>query len=244
MRCFAKTDIGRKRELNEDYIYATIDSRGGLDNLFIVADGMGGHKAGDFASKNTVETIVGEISRDKQTTDVETIIRNAVDKANAYIFKCSMEDLNMRGMGSTLVVCTVKNNEAIVANVGDSRLYLIREKEITQITKDHSYVEEMVNIGEINREEARNHPDKNIITRAIGVKETVLADIFKVELKDEDKLLLCSDGLTNMLSDAEILEYIESMGLEEAVNKLVWEANNKGGLDNISAVLVEPFGGQ
>ena len=244
MRCFAKTDIGRKRELNEDYIYQTVENIGSLDNLFIVADGMGGHKAGDFASKNTVETLVREISFAHEDKEITAIIKAAIDKANAYIFKCSEENFEMRGMGSTLVVCTVQDKTAIIANVGDSRLYLIREGEILQITKDHSYVEEMVKLGEINREEARNHPDKNIITRAIGVKNDVNADFFTVDLKNKDKLLLCSDGLTNMLVDSEILDYIENFELEEAVNKLVEEANNKGGRDNISVVLVEPFGGQ
>lgn len=243
MLVFSKTDIGKKRELNEDYIYTSGDQIGSLDNLFVVADGMGGHKAGDFASENTVIKLVEAIKEDSQGAQIPDLLNRAIDKANHYIYKCSISEEEKEGMGSTLVLCTIKNNEAVIANVGDSRLYIIREGKIRQITRDHSFVEEMVSLGKINREEARNHPDKNIITRAIGVKDSVSVDIFTEKIEENDKLLLCSDGLTNMLADSEILEIIENNEIKNAVETLIERANDNGGRDNIAVVLVEPFGG-
>lgn len=241
----SKTDIGRKRELNEDYIFASGNLTGVLNNIFIVADGMGGHNAGDLASKYTVNKLVETLEENSEGKQEKTedILDRAIQKANAYVYNCSISDRALSGMGSTLVLTTIVDNKAIVANVGDSRLYLIRENEIIQVTRDHSFVEEMVSLGELDREAARNHPDKNIITRAIGVKDTVLADFFVVELKKEDKLLLCSDGLTNMVTDMEILEIVQRYDIEDAVSTLVDTANKNGGKDNISVVVVEPFGG-
>ena len=242
----SKTDIGKKRELNEDYIYTSGDLTGGLDNLFVVADGMGGHNAGDYASKYTVLKLVEAVEKADKVTDIEdkkTLIKEAIDSANSYVYECSIKDSALSGMGSTLVLTTLTKDKAIVANVGDSRLYLIRNNEIIQVTKDHSFVEEMVNLGELDREAARNHPDKNIITRAVGVKNTVLADFFVIDLEKEDKILLCSDGLTNMVRDEEILEIIQKFDIDNAVTTLIDKANLNGGKDNISAVVVEPFGG-
>ena len=146
-------------------------------------------------------------------------------------------------MGTTLVVATLKDGVVTVANIGDSRMYVVNH-DIKQITKDHSLVEEMVTMGGIDREAARTHPDKNIITRAIGVKELVLADFFAVRLEKEDKLLLCTDGLTNMLKDDEIHHIIENnKDVETAARALIEAANENGGRDNIAVVLVEPFGG-
>jgi protein phosphatase len=147
-------------------------------------------------------------------------------------------------MGTTLVAVTFKGSNVIIANVGDSRMYVIDDF-ITQITKDHSYVEEMVDMGELDRESARNHPDKNIITRAVGVCDYVLVDFFDVQITEKEMLLICTDGLTNMLTDDEIHRIVNSADdLEEAGKSLIKEANNKGGRDNIAVVLVEPFGGQ
>ena len=240
MKFYAITDIGRKRELNEDYIYTSGQPIGALPNLFIVADGMGGHKAGDYASMHTVDRFV-EVIREHGVQDA---INEAVTAANAYIYQRSRENSNLSGMGTTLVLASCIGNEAIVANIGDSRLYLVNDA-MTQITRDHSLVEEMVTLGGIDREMARNHPDKNIITRAVGVKEKVAADFFEVDLTKGDKLLLCSDGLTNMLRDEEIYQIIQdNKELEQAAKALVDAANENGGRDNIAVVLVEPFGGQ
>lgn len=245
MKFYAITDIGRKRELNEDYIYTSGQPIGALPNLFIVADGMGGHKAGDYASMHTVDRFVEVIRELGEEHGVQDAINEAVTAANAYIYQRSRENSNLSGMGTTLVLASCIGNEAIVANIGDSRLYLVNDDAMTQITRDHSLVEEMVTLGGIDREMARNHPDKNIITRAVGVKEKVAADFFEVDLTKGDKLLLCSDGLTNMLRDEEIYQIIENnKELEQAAKALVDAANENGGRDNIAVVLVEPFGGQ
>ena len=245
MKFYAITDIGRKRELNEDYIYTSGQPIGALPNLFIVADGMGGHKAGDYASMHTVDRFVEVIRELGEEHGVQDAINEAVTAANAYIYQRSKENSNLSGMGTTLVLASCIGNEAIVANIGDSRLYLVNDDAMTQITRDHSLVEEMVTLGGIDREMARNHPDKNIITRAVGVKEKVAADFFEVDLTKGDKLLLCSDGLTNMLRDEEIYQIIQNnKELEQAAKALVDAANENGGRDNIAVVLVEPFGGQ
>lgn len=244
MKSFAITDVGKRRELNEDYIYTSDKTIGSLSNLFIVADGMGGHNAGDYASKHTVEKVVETIEELQEEQDLEEIIQEAIYRANAYIYQKSREDSSLSGMGTTLVVATIKDDEVTVANIGDSRMYVVNQ-DITQITKDHSLVEEMVTMGGIDREAARNHPDKNIITRAIGVKELVLADFFAVRLEKEDKILLCTDGLTNMLKDDEIHHIIKSNeDVEVAAKALIAAANENGGRDNIAVVLVEPFGGR
>lgn len=245
MKFYAITDIGRKRELNEDYIYTSGQPIGALPNLFIVADGMGGHKAGDYASMHTVDRFVEVIRELGEEHGVQDAINEAVTAANAYIYQRSRENSNLSGMGTTLVLASCIGNEAIVANIGDSRLYLVNDDAMTQITRDHSLVEEMVTLGGIDREMARNHPDKNIITRAVGVKEKVAADFFEVDLTKGDKLLLCSDGLTNMLRDEEIYQIIQNnKELEQAAKALIDAANKNGGRDNIAVVLVEPFGGQ
>ena len=245
MKFYAITDIGRKRELNEDYIYTSGQPIGALPNLFIVADGMGGHKAGDYASMHTVDRFVEVIRELGEEHGVQDAINEAVTAANAYIYQRSRENSNLSGMGTTLVLASCIGNEAIVANIGDSRLYLVNDDAMTQITRDHSLVEEMVTLGGIDREMARNHPDKNIITRAVGVKEKVAADFFEVDQTKGDKLLLCSDGLTNMLRDEEIYQIIQNnKELEQAAKALVDAANENGGRDNIAVVLVEPFGGQ
>lgn len=246
MKLFSITDVGKKRELNEDYIYTSERPVGNLPNLFMVADGMGGHNAGDYASKHAVEKVVEVIENYTRETDPENILQKAIDDANTHINKMAKSDSRLKGMGTTLVAVTVdiEENHVLVANVGDSRMYIINDF-ITQITKDHSLVEEMVDMGGIDREAARMHPDKNIITRAVGVKEYVLVDFFDITISENEMLLLCTDGLTNMLKDNEIHRIIrESADIEEAGRRLIEAANANGGRDNIAVVLVEPFGGR
>jgi protein phosphatase len=244
VKLFSITDVGKRRELNEDYIFTSDKAVGNLPNLFIVADGMGGHNAGDYASKNAVEKVVESIRENTNEYDPENLLQEAIDKANLFLYEISKNDISKKGMGTTLVAVTLKGSNIIIANVGDSRMYVINDF-ITQITKDHSYVEEMVDMGELDRESARNHPDKNIITRAVGVCDYVLVDFFDAQITDKETLLLCTDGLTNMLTDDEIQKIVSSSNdLEAAGKKLIKEANNKGGRDNIAVVLVEPFGGQ
>ena len=240
LKAYAITDIGRKRKLNQDYVFASQQPIGSLPNLFIVADGMGGHNAGDYASKYTVETILSEVSGSEENRP-EEILRKAIETANERIRRKASEDRELTGMGTTVVAATCQDNVLNVANVGDSRLYVINDT-IHQITRDHSLVAEMVRMGGLDKEAARNHPAKNIITRAIGASRTVNVDFFTVELTKGDMILMCSDGLTNMLEDEEILAIVQSKGdIREKANALVEAANNNGGLDNIAVILAEPL---
>lgn len=240
LRSFSVTDIGKKRKLNQDFVYVSETTVGNLPNVFVVADGMGGHNAGDYASKCTVETMVREIRGCFEKNPVR-ILGKAIRIANDQIRKKAREDDSLYGMGSTVVAATCLGHYLQVANVGDSRLYIINE-EIRQITRDHSLVEEMIRMGGLDREAARNHPDKNIITRAIGALDTVEIDFFHEELKPGDIVLMCSDGLTNMLEDEEIDRILkEYASLEERAVKLVEAANLNGGKDNIAVILIDVF---
>ena len=238
MRATAITDIGKTRAVNQDYIYASVEGVGCLPNLFIVADGMGGHKAGDTASRYTVETIK-ELIAESEETDALSVISEAVKSVNTLLIKKARESEDYQGMGTTLVIASIFGNVLRVANVGDSRLYVI-DDEITQITRDHSLVEEMVLAGQLSRSEARTHAKKNVITRAIGGEEEVEPEMFSVDLKENSKILMCSDGLTNMLEDDEIMRIVKnSPDIEEAAAVLIDRANANGGKDNISVVIVE-----
>ncbi len=240
LKTFSITDIGRKRKVNQDYVYTSEEPVGNLPNIFIVADGMGGHKAGDYASKATVETMLREIGQSEEEKPA-TILQKAIEAANDYVRRKAGENPDLEGMGTTVVAATCIDNLLHVANVGDSRLYII-DKEIKQITRDHSYVEEMIRIGGLDRENARNHPDKNIITRAVGANNTVEPDFFTVELTGEEMILMCSDGLTNMLEDEEIRMLVSgARDIVEKTQELVEAANANGGRDNISVILIEPF---
>lgn len=238
MRATAITDIGKTRAVNQDYIYASVEGIGCLPNLFIVADGMGGHKAGDTASRYTVETLKALIAESEET-DALSVISEAVKSVNTLLIKKAGESEDYQGMGTTLVIASIFGNVLRVANVGDSRLYVI-DDEITQITRDHSLVEEMVLAGQLSRSEARTHAKKNVITRAIGGEEQVEPEMFSVDLKENSKILMCSDGLTNMLEDDEIMRIVKnSPDIEEAAAVLIDRANANGGKDNISVVIVE-----
>ena len=240
IKSYAITDIGRKRQLNQDFIYLSETPIGNLPNVFIVADGMGGHNAGDYASRYAVETVVEEIGASFEKNPVK-IMGRAIDKANAMIRQRAREDVSLNGMGTTMVIATCMGRYLDVANVGDSRLYLINDK-IRQLSKDHSLVEEMVRLGGIKAEEARNHPDKNIITRAIGVKEDVEPDIYEYRLKKGDMILMCTDGLSNMVEDEDMFNIVKgSRDVVEAVQMLIEKANSNGGRDNIGVIVAEPL---
>ena len=240
LKTFSITDVGKERKLNQDYVFTSEIPVGKLANLFIVADGMGGHNAGDYASKYTIETIVEEIEKSKDTSVVK-ILEKAIQSANRHIRKKSQESEGLNGMGTTVVAATIHGDEMCVANAGDSRLYVINQ-EIKQITEDHSLVEEMVRMGGIRREQARSHPKKNIITRAIGAEDELEIDFFQVKLKKGDFVLLCSDGLTNMIEDEEIRMILQGQrDIVEKAEALVATANNNGGKDNIAVILIEPF---
>ena len=240
MKIYAMTDVGRKREVNQDFVYVTDKPVGPFPNLLVVADGMGGHKAGDFASKYTVKVLHEELENTKLNKP-EEILNTIIRVANHELIKAAHSDVKLEGMGTTLVVATVIGNTLYFANVGDSRLYLINDK-IRQLSKDHSLVEEMVRLGGIKAEEAKNHPDKNIITRAIGVKEDVEADIYEYRLKKGDVLLMCTDGLSNMVEDEDMFDIVKgARDIVEAVLMLIEKANSNGGRDNIGVVMAEPL---
>lgn len=240
MKTFSMTDIGIRREMNQDYIYTSETPVGNLQNLFIVADGMGGHNAGDFASRYTVEHAVESIASSSLSEPI-ALFREALDHVNAELIRLAEENSRLRGMGTTFVAATITKNLMSVANVGDSRLYIVNQ-DIIQVTRDHSLVQEMVRMGEMNQEQARYHPDKNIITRAVGAFKEIEIDFFEVWLRPTDRILLCSDGLTNMIEDGEIRKIMCSQrDIAESVERLVAAANENGGKDNISVIIVDPF---
>lgn len=239
MKSFSVTDVGLKRNVNQDYVFRTENEIGKLPNLFIVADGMGGHKAGDYASRCCVETVVHYIENAHEETYI-SVLNGAIQHANAVLIQKATEDSNYEGMGTTFVAATIRDQRMIVANVGDSRLYVIND-EIRQITKDHSLVELMVQNGELRREDVRFHPNKNVITRAIGAGAVVNADFFELDLNCGDVVLLCSDGLSNMLDDDKMFEIVtnNSHDLKKAASMLVDQANENGGKDNIAVIMIE-----
>ena len=240
LQAFSVTDIGKRRQLNQDYVFAQETPLGNLANLFLVADGMGGHNAGDYASRYAVETVVREVKGSFEKSPVR-ILGKAIKVANDQIRRKAGEDVSLYGMGTTMVAATLIGHYLQVANVGDSRLYIVND-EIRQITRDHSLVEEMVRMGGLDREAARNHPDKNIITRAIGARDTIEIDFFHEELKSGDLVLMCSDGLTNMLEDEEIGRILKTPGtIEERAERLIDAANQNGGRDNIAVILIDAF---
>ncbi len=240
MEAYAITDVGMNRSTNQDYIFASTMPLGSLSNLFIVADGMGGHKAGDFASRFIVERLVGFFAQEYPDKDIHGILKEGIRKVNLELYEEARSNSDLRGTGSTLVVATVKGNVLYVANIGDSRLYLLRG-ELEQITKDHSYVEELVAMGRMKRGSHDYQEKKNIITRAVGAAREVEADLFALKLKNDDYILMCSDGLSNMVDEFE-MEYIirSEEGIEGKAKALVEAANWNGGVDNISVIIIEP----
>ena len=240
MKSFSLTDVGQVRSQNQDYVYASEQPIGNLPNLFVLADGMGGHNAGDFASRCAVSVIEASVKKDMSFNPIK-IMRHAIEEANEKIHELAKADAGKAGMGTTLVAVTVVGYYAYVANVGDSRLYLINHG-IQQLTKAHSLVEEMVRLGGIKPEEAKHHPDKNIITRAIGAKADVDVDFYEHRLKRGDIILMCTDGLSNMVEDEELFHIVQgARDIVEAGQNLVNAAKENGGTDNIGIVLIEPF---
>jgi protein phosphatase len=240
LKAFSITDIGERRKINQDYVFCQNDNIGNLPNLFIVADGMGGHNAGDYASRFCVEYFTDRIKQSKLSSPV-AMIEASVKETNEILRSKALEQSELEGMGTTFVVATIIDKILYVANIGDSRLYVIGKEEIRQVTEDHSLVEAMVKQGELNPEEAKVHPNKNIITRALGANDTVEPDFFEVNLEDEDIVLMCSDGLTNMLEDETIAQIIRENqdDLKTAAETLVRCANENGGKDNIAIIIIK-----
>jgi len=238
MYSVALTDVGRKRLINQDTVYISDTPIGVLPNLYIVADGMGGEKAGDYASKSLIGYMLTYIEHTIKMP--VTAIQGAIEYANANLFAEGSKNPNLSGMGTTVVAASIIDNTLHVFNVGDSRCYVLDENSISQITKDHSLVEMLVSKGEITRESAEYKENKSKITRAVGAEERVLIDSFEVDLVGNEYILLCSDGLTNMVDDRKIFNIISSSaGVKSSAKRLVEEANLSGGSDNISILLID-----
>ena len=227
----AATDIGLVRSVNQDCY-------GVSEKFAVVADGMGGHNCGEIASKIAVDTITDLLSK-KKNIDFD-VIGFAIKKANDEIFNKSKEDSSMSGMGTTVVLCAWDNDNAYIANVGDSRGYKICGSNITQITKDHSLVQKLLDNGDISPEEASVRKDKNVLYRAVGCDEIPEPDFYELSFQTGDVVLLCSDGLTNCVSNNEILKIVnENQDMQSAADKLIQIANKNGGYDNITVLIIK-----
>ena len=234
--CAARTDVGVVRSGNEDNFLMLAD-RG----IFIVADGMGGHAAGEVASEMAVHIVADELGQYRGLNDEElaTRMHNAIRKANEAIFSRTLSEHDKRGMGTTLTALVLLPDRYLIGQVGDSRAYLLRSDRLRQITKDHSYVQEQVDAGLLTPEQARVHPYSNVITRCVGAGMEVTPDIYFGALESEDLLLLASDGLTGMLEDEQLRRLLKSDGgPQRAVDQMITEANRRGGLDNITAIVI------
>ncbi|MBQ7678043.1 MAG: Stp1/IreP family PP2C-type Ser/Thr phosphatase [Lachnospiraceae bacterium] len=238
---YCTTNTGSVRDLNEDYCFASDAPVGGLKNLFLVADGMGGHNAGEYASEFAVKLVLDEI-RAHKITDPKEALRQAVGLANRALFHRSRSDAAKAGMGTTFVAATILDGRLYVMNIGDSRLYVAYPGNMMQVTLDHSFVEEMVRNGIITRKEAALRKDRNKITRAVGVMEQVEPDFFEVDLNANAKVLMCTDGLTNMVENEKILAILNNgQNVKEQTEKLVAAAIANGGKDNITVILIDPY---
>ncbi len=234
MKAIGNSVIGMKRTNNEDAIYVNEQK-----NLYVVADGMGGCNAGEVAS-NTAISIFVEAMEKTENEEILDRMMFATRACNQIVYQKAKNNIEYTDMGTTLVAACIEKEKVFIIYVGDSRAYRFRDNELCQITTDHSYVMELVKIGSITKEEAEVHPKKNIITRAIGVREDVEPDIVIADIKEGDKILLCTDGLSNMVSNKEMEKILtKECSTEEKVKKLVLLANHKGGLDNISLILIE-----
>ena len=234
--CAGRTDVGIIRSGNEDN-YLMIPDRG----VFIVADGMGGHAAGEVASEMAVRIVARELGDlgGKDDTEIGERVRHAIREANAAIFQRTLTEHDKRGMGTTTTVMLINGPRFMIGQVGDSRGYQLRDGQLTQITKDHSYVQEQVDAGFLSPEEARTHPYSNVITRCVGANVEVVPDLYVGALRVGDLYLLASDGLTGMLEDADLHRILTaSNDPDETVQTLIAEANRRGGLDNITAILI------
>lgn len=241
MHSFSITDIGMRRKMNQDFVYSSDGSVGNLPDLYILADGMGGHQAGDFASRFTVRETL-RMAAANESTDPIAIIGDSLHVVNRNLHETASSREDLYGCGTTVVVATIDSDLLRTANVGDSRLYIAGKSGLRQITVDHSLVEEMVLAGSLDAKNARQHPDKNVITRAVGAEEYLDVDFFTTRLVPGDLVLMCSDGLTNMVEDDDIFAIIQEHDtLESKAKALVSTANRNGGMDNISVILIDAF---
>ena len=240
MKIFAKSDIGKAREMNQDSFYVS-DINDGI-KLFILADGMGGYKGGEIASKMATEAVKEYVHLNFPKTEglkerILELVRQAAIYANKVVFDKSKEAEELEGMGTTLEICLIYNNKAYIGHIGDSRIYRIRKGVMRKLTKDHSYVQKLVEDGTITREEANVHPKKNMLIKALGCTPFVEPDIRARNIEKNDILIMCSDGLTNMVTEEKIFNIIQD-NPQNAADILIEEARNAGGYDNITVVII------
>ena len=241
MNYYGKTDIGKKRAENQDcFGYKELDGM----TLLAVCDGMGGAKGGAIASKLALDSFLSACERDLKPTmeypQIRRVISSAISEANSSVFRKASQNKDLEGMGTTLVATLITQANVFIINVGDSRAYSVSGNELEQVSHDHSYVQLLIDLGDITPEEAENHPDKHVITKAIGISETLTPDIDLLETDNPSYILLCSDGLTGMVKDNDIKDVMTSRSnIEEKAEKLISLANQNGGDDNVTVLITE-----
>lgn len=227
MKMYGATDIGLVRETNQDNFYIDKSVK-----WAVVADGMGGHNGGETASSLAVEEI-------KKSMAQGVGLKESISNANTLVYRTSVENPELSGMGTTVVLCEILGGRVNVAHVGDSRAYLYRDGKLKQITKDHSIVQQLIDSGTITEEQALYHPQRNLITRAVGTEKNILVDYETLEIFENDYILICSDGLSSYVEESKIVNIIENTKSGETVEKLIEAANNSGGKDNVTVVLIK-----
>ncbi|MBX7118044.1 MAG: Stp1/IreP family PP2C-type Ser/Thr phosphatase [Gemmatimonadaceae bacterium] len=238
----ARTDVGMVRSGNEDNFFAEADGRRGV---FVVADGMGGHAAGEVASEMAVQIVARTLLPLESVAQpgADQLVAQALKDANRAIYERMLAEVDKQGMGTTASVLVMSDEGYLIGQIGDSRIYLLRDGALTQVTKDHSYVQEQVDAGLLTPEQARYHPYSNVITRCVGASDEVEADIYRGELRPGDVFLVASDGLTGMVDDRRLQQLLLARsGPGRIVDALIAEANNRGGLDNITSIVIQVDG--
>jgi protein serine/threonine phosphatase len=241
IKAYAKSDQGKVREINQDYFYIS----NSLDEvqLYILADGMGGYNGGEIASKLAVQTAKNYIQNnfkdiEKDKDSIIQLLGSSMEYANMVVYEKSKETPELQGMGTTLEICLIYNNKVYIGHVGDSRIYRIRKQFIRKLTQDHSYVQKLVKEGTITKEQAAHHPQKNMLMKALGCNAFVEPDVMVKGFLKDDILIICSDGLTNLV-DQETIYEMASKNIEQATKDLVKLANDRGGYDNITVVIIK-----
>ena len=242
IKAYAKSDVGKAREINEDS-YSITDDPSNPIQLFLLADGMGGCNAGEIASreaiicaKNYIENAFDNTPKDKDS--LIQLLASSMEYANMVVYEKSLTDKNLEGMGTTLEVCLIYNNRAYIGHIGDSRIYRIRKEFIRKLTQDHSYVQKLVQEGSITVEQAEHHPKKNMLMKALGCNAFIEPDVMVKGFQKGDTLIICSDGLTNMVEVSDIQKIAEK-DFSQAPRELVKLANENGGLDNITVITIK-----